>query len=131
MQVKALKSFSNAYSGNVVAGDVFDVPDAVAVQMMEYGLVERQAEKRSGPFGGSGQAKQSASSQAAPASPKSKPITSGADAERSQSTPATSEQSGATPSTPVTEHGGSDTKPKRRTRRKGGRKTETQPKGLD
>ena len=129
MQVKALKAFSNAYCGNVVAGDVFDVPDGVAVQMMEYGLIERQAEKRSGPFGGNGEEKRSASSQAGQASARIKPITSGADAELSPSTPALKPQSGATPSTPATGHGGEDTKTKRQKRRSAGRKTATQPKG--
>lgn len=131
MEVKALRSFSNAYSGNVVAGDVFDLPDGVAVQMMEHGLVEKQPELHSGPFGGNGKVKPSASSQAAPVSAKPKPITSGEDAAPSPSTTVTSAQSGVTPSTPVTEPGGSDTKPKRRARRKSGRKTETQPKGTD
>lgn len=131
MKVKALKAFSNAYCGNVVADDEFDVPDAVAIQMMDYGLVERQAEKRSGPFGGSGKAKPSASSQAAPASPEIKPITSGADAGSLQSTQATKSPRGATQSTPATEDGGSVTTTKSRKRRSSGRKTKTQPKGSD
>ena len=123
MQVKAKRSFTSPYTGNAIAGKVYDLPDAVAIQMMDYDLVER--EKR-GPLGVGGEGKQRASSQAAQASTENSASTSGESAGSSQSTPVTSLPHGATSSTDVTPRGGSDTTKRSRRGRKGGRKTGSQ-----
>lgn len=124
MQVKAKRNFSSPYTGNAIAGKVYDLPDAVAIQMMDYDLVER--EKSGGPFGVGGEDKPSASSQAGQASPENSASTSGENAGSSQSTPVTSSPHGPTSSTDATPRGGSDITKRPRRGRKGGRKTGSQ-----
>lgn len=74
MLVKAKKAFSNTVTGNVSAGDVVDMPDGLARQLLEYDLVDRLEEPKK-KSSSAGKAKQSQSSQAAQASPKPKRTT--------------------------------------------------------
>lgn len=126
MRVRAIKSFSSSYNGNVDQGQIIELPTHVAIQMQAMGMVEliRTSEKHNDPLA-SGAAKQSASSPAAPVSQPSKSNTSEASVESSQSTPLTSSRRGAMQSTQPTVSGGSDTTKKRRARRKSGAATKT------
>lgn len=124
MRVRAIKSFSSSYNGNVSPGQIFEVPTDTAIQMQGFGLVEliRTTEQTKRPLDG-GTEKPSASSQAGQASQESKSNTSEESAESSQSTQATSSRHGVMQSTQQTGYGGKGTTTKRRKGRKSGART--------
>lgn len=75
MKIKSKKSFSNPVLGNVTAGQTLDdVDDAFARFLIDNDMAERLEEPKKKPST-AGKAKQSQSSQAAPASTKRKPTT--------------------------------------------------------
>lgn len=132
MKIKALKTFSNAHTGNVTVGDVFECNNDDLIQhLLEHKMIEpvgKQAYqnkmlnenvKKKGPqdLSGSesGKGKQSSASPAAPASPPDKSSTSESDnppesAGSSPSTPATDPQNSQMSSMDAMEPGG-DTSP--------------------
>ena len=122
MKVKALKDFSCSYAGNVAEGQVFELPDGIAIQMQEYGLIEMirenpQPKKSSGTL--------SPVSPADQASQMSRSRTSKENVESSESTQPDSVMT-ATSSTLTINRGGSSTTKKPRGK-KGGRGTKKQP----
>ena len=118
MKVKALKDFSCSYAGNVAEGQVFELPDGIAIQMQEYGLIELireipQPKKSSGT--------PSSVSPADQASHLSRSRMSKENAESSESTQPDSDST-VTSSTLSINRGGSSTTKKRK-EKKGGRGT--------
>lgn len=124
MDLKAKKSFSNGYTGNVHPGQMlYDVPHHVAVHFVENDLCEFVGARAADNPLANGPANASLSSPAGQVSHQNTVNTSAsgeskAPAEQSQSTQPASAPRGQTQSTPTTGHGGSDTPKKRRGRPK-------------
>ena len=134
MEFKAIKSFSNAYTGNVTSGQKFESNnEGLIAHLLEHKLIEpigdhayqnkmlkQDVKKKESPKDSngseSGKGKPSSASPAVPASPtdKSKPSESGengTEGESSSPTPPTGTSHSQTSSTDATTAGG-DTSPK-------------------
>lgn len=123
MRVKALKQFSNSYTGSVLPGDYLTLPDHVAIQFQGFGLVELLREAPATSPLANGPAKQSSASPVAQVSPQNSVNTSGEKPESSQSTPVTKEPPLPMSSSQLTELGGNVGAKKSRSRRKSGAPT--------
>lgn len=123
MDLKAKKSFSSGYTGNVEPGQMlFDVPHAVAVHFIENDLAEFAGKKGPAPkANGPGQPSLSSPAGQASQSNSANTFDNGTQPEsagQSQSTAHGSESHGRTLSTDLTAPGGNDTPKKRRGRPK-------------
>jgi|AntDeeMinimDraft_6_1070357.scaffolds.fasta_scaffold14703_2 hypothetical protein len=120
MNLKAKKNFSNNVTGNVESGQtLYDVPQHVAIHLIDAGLCEAVGMGQAKRPLDSGQAAQSSSSQAGQASQNKIVNTSDSDTSEgsvkpSQSTPLTNESLGQTASMDSTALGGNGTTKKRR-----------------
>lgn len=118
MNLKAKKSFSSGYVGNVSPGQVlYDVPSHVAVHFVENGLCEFAGGTETGPLK-TGPAQPSLSSPAGQALPSNSATTSDSDSKpapagSSRSTPASAASKPVTPSMGTTARSGASTTTKR------------------